>query len=63
MCMGVFSRGAKRPGGEVDSPSSSSAIMNEWSYTSNSPMCLDGMERADFTFSAVLELGQIYVHP
>lgn len=65
MGTGVFSRGAQQPGREVDSPPSSTKIMNEWSYeyTSNSPMCLDWMDRADFTFTAVLELGQIYKHP
>ena len=62
MGTGVLSRGAKRSGPKVDSPPSSAAIMNEWSYTSNSPMCLDGMERANFTFTSVLELGQIYMH-
>jgi hypothetical protein len=60
---GVHSRVAKRPGGEFDSPPSSNEIMNEWSYTTNSPMCLDRIDRENFTFTTVLELGRIDMDP
>jgi len=29
-------------------------VMNEWSYTSTPPMCLNGMDRDNFTFPPLL---------
>jgi hypothetical protein len=32
------------------SPPSSAVVKNEWSYTFTSPVCLQGMDRENFTF-------------
>jgi len=47
-----FFTGVKRPWREVNqSPPSGSAVQNEWSYTSVSPVCLHGVGRENFTFT------------
>ena len=41
----------KCPGRDVDyAPPCSAEVKNEWSYTSDSPMCLRGMDRDNFGF-------------
>jgi len=44
-----FFKEVKQPGCEVDhSPPSSAEVKNEWSCTSNPPICLHGMEKEGF---------------
>ena len=43
--------GVKRPGHEVGhSPPPSAEAKNEWSWTSNAPICLQGVQRDAFNF-------------
>jgi hypothetical protein len=44
--------GLQRPGREVNhSPPSSAEVKNEWSHTSDPPICLHGVNRDNFTFT------------
>jgi len=51
MVIGVLSPELKRPGRGVNhSLSSNTKVKNEWSYTSTSPTCIHGVDRAISTF-------------
>ena len=48
---GFLLRGVKLPGYAGDhSPPSSAEVKNEWSYTPIPPICLQGVDRDNFTF-------------
>jgi hypothetical protein len=47
---GAVSPGVKRPRREVNnSPPSNAEDRNEWSYTSDPPICLHGVDEVNFT--------------
>jgi hypothetical protein len=51
----VYFPGIKRAGRETDhSPTSSSEVKNEWSYTSALPICLHGVDRHNCTRTCTL---------
>ena len=51
---GVFA-GVKAAGGLM-SMTSRAEVKNEWSHTSAPPICLDGLQRYDFTFTITEKL-------
>jgi len=52
LSIGVLSR-VKAAGGDVEhAPPSSAEVKNEWSYTSAPAMCLNGLDKDNFTVCA-----------